>query len=605
MISMNKKEEMRVADYIANFLYKNNITDVFMLTGGGAMFLNDGIAKYKKINVICNHHEQACAMGAVGYAKYKNDLAAVIVTTGCGVTNSMTGLLDAWQDNVPCVFISGQVKSKETTRNSGLPLRQFGVQEADIIPVVKSLTKYAVMVNDANRIAYHLEEAVFLAKSGRPGPVWLDVPMDIQGAIINTSTLTHYQPPNSKSEISIPLAEINEFKQLLTKAKRPIVIAGNGIRLADALTEFRDFIEQNNLPVVVSYLGVDFLEENHPLYVGRLGIKGDRAGNFAVQNSDLVISIGCRLSVALTGFEYDQFARAAKIVVIDIDPNEHKKNTVRIDSFIHSDAKQFFVEVCNENIATIHNDEWVKHCQQWKLQWPVTLRKYDDDGINLYQFMSALSNQLKEDSVVVSDAGSSYYVVSQALKLHNKKQRYITSGAQADMGFTTPAAIGVCVARDKNEVIGITGDGSFQLNLQELQTIVHYNFPIKLFIWNNNGYLSIRATQRKFFNSRFIGTDPKSGVSFPNIEKLSIAYGIKYYKLELVEQLEQDIKQVLAYDGPVLCEVICPPDQEIIPAVSSLKKDDGTMVSKPLEDMYPFLPRDEFYENMIVEPVKE
>ena len=543
-------------------------------------------------------------VGAVGYAKYKG-LAAAYFTTGCGATNAVTRLLDAWQDNVSCLFFSGQVKLKETTRNSGLKLRGFGVQEVDIISIVESITKYAVMVNDPLKIAYQLEKAYFLATTGRKGPIWIDVPMDIQAAWIEEDELEHFDSQSVESVQIIPSpTQIDLFKNKLQKAQRPVILAGNGIRLSEAVVEFKEFIHEYNIPVVVTYLGVDFLQSTDPLYVGRAGTKGDRAGNFALQNADLVLSIGCRLCVSVIGFEYELFAREAELLVVDIDEEEHKKDTVKIGDFLQSDAKVFFQAMASTTKKV--DQRWVDKCLKWRDQWPVCLPEYQNetDGINMYYFMDRLSDQLRKYDVVVSDAGSAIYVVSQALKI-NAKQRYINSGGQADMGFTIPAAIGACIAKKSTDVIAITGDGSFQLNIQELQTIVHLNLPIKIFVWNNNGYLSIRASQRKFFEGRFIGTDSTNGVSFPELEKIAGAYGIQFFKVSDSRALNSTLELVLGFKGPVICEVIVPSDQEVIPAVSSLKKSDGTIVSKPLEDMYPFLDRDVFLNEMIVAPIKE
>ena len=596
---------MRVSDVIMDYFVKLGINDVFMVTGGGAMFLNDAVALNGKLRAVCNHHEQASAMAAVGYAKYRNSYGAAVLSTGCGSTNAITGLLDAWQDNVPCFFVSGQVKRRETSHNANVPLRQFGVQEANIIKVVDSLTKYAVMINKPEEILYHLEKAAFLAVHGRPGPVWIDVPLDMQGATVDINELKHFDSSEFDDKCDIGESDLSLIYDLLKESKRPIIVAGNGVRLGHAVDEFRNFIEKSKIPVAVSYLGVDFLPSNHPQYVGRMGVKGDRAGNFAVQNADLVITFGTRLSVAMTGFEYDLFAREAKIVVVDIDPYEHQKKTVRIDHFINADVKDLLIRIdIEENIQW---KNWGETCKKWRDIWPITLPEHmnDKDGVNKYCFMDVLSKNMNSDSVVVSDAGSSYYVVSQALKISNIKQRYITSGAQADMGFTLPAAIGVCVARNNHDVIGITGDGSFQMNIQELQTIAHYKQPVKLVVWNNHGYLSIRATQNKFFEGREIGTDEKSGVSFPECKKIADAYGIHYIKMSNIKELNSNIKELIDFDGPVICEVICPENQEIIPTVSSLKLPDGRMVSKPIEDMYPFLEREVFYNNMIVTPVEE
>jgi acetolactate synthase-1/2/3 large subunit len=590
--------KQRIADIVASFLVDQGIKDVFTLTGGGAMFLNDGISLNDSINAICNHHEQACAMGAVAYAKYKNGLAAAMLTSGCGSTNAITGLLDAWQDSTSVIFISGQIKRKETSRNAQTNLRQFGVQEADIVSIVESLTKYAVMVNEPEEILYHLEKAVHLATTGRPGPVWIDIPLDVQGFSLDTNELKHFTP---KVEVNQEIKGMDQFIEMYEQAERPIILAGNGVRLSGSVDKLRRFASKNNIPCVVSYLAVDYFEQDNPNYVGRLGIKGDRAGNFALQNSDLIISLGSRLSVCLTGFEYELFARESKLIVVDIDEDEHKKDTVNIDQFIHTDVGGFLENIENKVTSKV-SGEWQKKCMHWKNKWPVYQEGYGTDTVNMYEFIKALSELASKDSIVVSDAGSSYYVTSQSFTLNSNKQRYITSGAQADMGFTLPAAIGACIAA-KKPVVGITGDGSFQLNIQELQTIKHYNLPVKLIVWNNNGYSSIRATQNKFFDGRRIGTDPESGISFPEVEKIANAYELPYVKINNVSELREKLSGVLIDSGPVICEVICPENQEIIPAVSAVKNDDGSMTSKPIEDMYPFLERDEFLDEMIVKSI--
>jgi len=598
---------MRVADYIAQFIQKLGVKHVFMITGGGMMFLSDGVAANKNLNPVFNHHEQASAMAAFAYSKYTGTWGAAYFTTGCGATNALTGVLDAWLDNIPVIFVAGQVKRKETTYNSGLDLRQFGVQEANVLPVVKPITKFSVMVNEPEKIRYYLEKAAFLANFGRPGPVWLDVPLDVQGAPIDEKNLVGFDPkelgmPEFKTEPTI--FEIEQITKMLKVAKRPVILAGHGIRIAGAVSEFKQFVEKYKIPVVGTYLAIDYLPSEHPLFIGRSGLKGDRAGNLAIQNSDLLLNLGSRLGITVTGYEYKLFAREAKIVVVDIDPQEHKKNTVKIDLFVNADVKKFFEAVKEDFEAG--TDGWREKCLDWKNRYPVCLPEYKQskDGINLYYFVDRLSKQLKTDSVVVSDAGSAMYVPAQGLQL-KAGQRFITSGGNAEMGFTIPACIGVSFAKYKGEVIGITGDGSFQLNIQELQTIVYHQLPIKLFVWNNDGYLSIRFTQKRFFPGNGHGTDKSNGISFPDLKKIAYAYGIHYIKISDNELLDKGIQEVLNYSGPVICEVMCSRDQEIIPTVSSKKREDGSMVSKPLEDMYPFLDREEFKSQMIVKPIDE
>jgi acetolactate synthase-1/2/3 large subunit len=381
------------------------------------------------------------------------------------------------------------------------------------------------------------------------------------------------------------------------------VIAGYGIQLGDARKQFVEFIEKYNLPVAFTYLGIDFLPSDHPLYVGRLGTKGDRAGNFAVQNSDLIISLGSSLSVSVTGFRYETFAREAKVLVVDIDQHEHKKKTIRVDAEINTDIKVFFDQTKNIDYKT--NQDWIDKCIEWRNKWPVFIEKYKDtaNGINIYYFIEELSEKMSSDSIVISDAGSAYYATSQGLKIR-KQQRYITSGAQADMGFSIPAAIGAAIASDgKKKVIAITGDGSFQMNLQELQTIVNYNLPIKIFVLNNGGYLSIRNTMDKFFESRYLGTDKSSGLSFPETSKIAHAYDIPYHKLKTGEDISERLLDILSADGYSLTEVICPFKQDMSPSSSAKINSDGKLVSQPLENMSPFLHEDEFLKEMIVKPI--
>jgi acetolactate synthase-1/2/3 large subunit len=589
---------VRVADYIAKFLESRGIKHVFTITGGGAMFLNDGLAKNTNIKGIFNHHEQACAMAAVGYSKVNNQIAVVMPTTGCGGTNTITGVLDAWQDSNKVVFISGNVNKKETTYCSDVPLRKFGVQEANIIDIVKPITKYAVMITNKNSIAYHLEKAFHLCESGRPGPVWIDIPLDIQGSYIDINKLDHFFMVEEKNNIDYSI-----FEQYLKEAQRPVVIAGYGIHLANAKEDFIKFIEKYNLPVTFTYLGIDFLPSDHPLYIGRLGTKGDRAGNFAVQNSDLVISLGSSLSVSVTGFRYETFAREAKKFVVDIDENEHKKGTISVDYILKANVKDF-LRNCNIEYKNKTNQSWINKCISWRDKWPVFNETYKDTtkGINIYYFLNELSKKNKPDSITVSDAGSAYYTTSQALQI-SKQQRYITSGAQADMGFTLPASIGAAVASDSKNIVGITGDGSFQMNIQELQTIVNFNLPIKTFVLNNGGYLSIRNTMDKFFESRYYGTDPKSGLTFPEIEKIAYAYGLPYYRLETSEDLNSKLEEILSLEGYALVEVICPFKQDIVPSSSAKQNEEGKIVSQPLENMFPFLSEEEFNNEMIIKPI--
>lgn len=599
---------MRVTDYIAGFLARElKCKKVFLVTGGGMMFLSDGVACTKELTPICTHHEQGAAMAATAYAKFTGSFGSCMITTGCGGTNAITGLLNAWQDGAKVFFISGQVKRQQTIRNSGVALRQFGVQEADIISIVSSITKYAVMVNEPTDIAYHLEKAKYLAETGHPGPVWLDIPMDVQGAVIEENQLRHFQP-EPVGNCGIYTDEILQLlDRKLSEAKRPVVLAGQGIDLCHTGKNFRDFVKQHHLPVVTSFLGGNSIPTSHPNYIGRVGTKGTRAGNLTLQNADFLLVLGCRLSVSTTGHAFDTFAREAEVMVVDTDPTVQEKNTVKIDHFYQCDLRNFFAAA--GKIKAIAPVQWLEQTQRWQQKYPACFSGCNDDscGINFYGFLDKLSNVFANypGSAVISDAGSSFYATTQAMRF-NEQQRYITSGGQAEMGFSLPAAIGAAAALQEPgaRVVAITGDGSLQMNIQELQTLKHHGFPVKLFIWNNNGYLSIRATQRKFFAGRFIGTDPASGVSFPDLKKLAAAYDLKYVRISCLQECDNLLPEIMQGAEPVICEVMCNPDQEIIPSVISMKLENGTMKSLPLEDMYPLLPWEEFESEMCIAPLK-
>lgn len=598
--------KVRVADVIVDFLIQKKVDTIFGLMGGGAMFLNDALAlRSDKIKTIFNHHEQASAMAAVGYSKMKNSIGAAMFTTGCGSTNAITGVLDAWQDNLPCIFISGQVKRKETSRNirPKTQLRNFGVQEADVVSIVESITKYSNMLNDPNEIYNELEKAYSIAISGCPGPVWLDIPLDVQAAPVKKKKWASIREPTPIVFKKNLRKDIKKIIDLLKKAKRPILVVGNGIRLGKVEKEFVDLVKNWKVPVASSYLAIDIFPNTHKYHVGTLGTKGNRSANFAIQNSDLVIGFGCRMSVPLTGFEYHTFAREAKICIIDINKSEHKKNTIRIDSIIHQDLSLLVPSLPKINFQNQWSD-WLKKCIKWTNKWPVCndYQRDDSNGINLYHFYEIFNKLNNTDSVVVADAGSAGYASAQSVKV-NRKQRYIMPGGQMEMGFTLPCSIGVAFADPKKTVFAITGDGSFQLNIQELQTLSHFKPNIKLIIWNNSGYLSIKSTQKRFFEGRKIGAGPDSGLTFPEIKDIAKAYKLPFKKVSKAKNLGSSIEWLKSFEGPAILEVICPPEQEIIPTASSKTLDDGSMVSTPLEDMYPFLDKEEFLENMVIDPI--
>ncbi len=599
---------IRVADYIAQFISDRlGLKDVFILSGAGSMHLTDGVACNPKLRAICVHHEQSASMALEAYARANENFGVGYFSTGPAALNALTGLGGAWQDTVPCLFISGQVKRASCTRNEGVPgLRQFGVQELDIIPVVSSLCKYTVHLTQPEMIRYELEKAVSIAKSGRPGPVWIDIPMDVQSAIIDPGSLSSYTEVQQTPVASD--ADLAAVCDLLMSAERPVIIAGRGIRLAGAQSVLQTLATEFSIPVVTPYLGIDNLRHDLDIYIGKTGVKGDRPANFTMQNADLVLAIGTSLHISVVGYEYEQFARAARKIVIDIDLTSHRKRTIKIDRLIESDAKKAL-----EGILTGMREAkfksitapWLQRCVSWKEKYPVCLPEYTKTigYINVYTFMNRLSALAGQGDVFIGDAGSAIYAVSQGLILRHNNQRYIPSSAMATMGYTVPAAIGVSAAIGDKRVMAITGDGSLQQNIQELQTILHYNLPIKLFIWNNDGYLSIRASQKNYFQERYIGEGARSGVSIPDTLKICAAYGLEAARVSEVAELDAAIIKALNHNGPYVLEIMTPPEQPIIPTVSSRVNPDGSMSSRPLEDMAPFLDRDEYRANLLIDEI--
>jgi acetolactate synthase-1/2/3 large subunit len=578
------------------------VGDVFMVSGGGTMHLTDAIVKHKKMNYICSQNEQATSMEAEGYSRANENFGVAIVSSGPAATNAITGVVGAWMDSTPCMVISGQSKISQTIYKSGIKkLRQFGSQEINIVPMIDAVTKYSCVIDDPNKIKYHLEKAVYYSKEGRPGPVWLDIPLDIQGALIDPGKLKGFSGKEIKEKIRISKQNLGSLFKLLKKSKRPVMVAGNGIKLSKAQKEFIKFVEFLNIPVVTPRLGIGLMETDHKLHIGRIGNKGDRPGNLAIQNADLLLCVGTRLSINATGHDYKNFAKNAKIVVVDIDKYEHEKHTIAVDKFIHCDAGVFLSSLLNllRQNKFKYSDTWLKICRNWKKKYPVVLPSYKNQKvINTYYFTDVLSKNLNSDDVIVIDSGSSSYVVSQAIKI-KKGQKFIASGGLGSMGYALPASIGASAARGKKRVICITGDGSLHFNAQELQTAAHNRLPIKIFIFNNNSYSSIYNTQHNFFGSRYIGVDKNSGVSLPNILKTGELYGVKGMSIKKNNDIEKKIKEALAYDGPVICDVVCDKKQLIIPTVHSVKNKDGTFTSRPLEDMFPFLSREELQSNMI------
>lgn len=601
---------MRVADYIAKALADYGVKHVFMVVGGGAMFLNNAFGQERRIKYICNHHEQACAIAAESYARLTRKLTVVNVTSGPGSLNTLTGVFGAWTDSIPMLVISGQVRYDTTVRSTGLNLRQLGDQEYDIEKSVSNITKYSVMVTEPNEIKYYLEKAIYLATNGRPGPVWLDIPMNVQGAMINEKDLKPYNQAEDKREIPEKLKPqiLEDIIDSINKAERPVILAGSGIRLSGAHAEFLNVIDLLKIPVTTAWNAHDVLYDGHPYYFGRPGSVGDRPGNFIVQNSDLLLVLGCRLNIRQISYNWKSFAREAYKIVVDIDELELQKPTVNIDLPINADLKDFLQQMLNklEQEELEEKKEWIKWCKERKRRYPVVLEEYwaRKKLVNPYCFMHTLSQHLPEGQITVSGDGTACVTSFQAMTIKKGQRLYTNSGCAA-MGYDLPASIGAYVGSGGEKIVCLAGDGSIMLNIQELETIVFNGYPIKIFILNNNGYHSIRQTQDTFFGEPHVGCDPESGLGFPDFEKLAQGFGIKYVRCENHNDMDKSISSALNGPGPFICEVMLTPDQAFEPKLSSKQLPDGRIVSAPLEDLYPFLDKEELMDNLLIPPMED
>lgn len=599
--------KIKLSDYVADFFVNKDIEQVFSVVGGGSMHLNDSFGHHPKLKSIYNHHEQACAMAADGYARVNNKPALICVTSGPGAVNALNGVIGAYQDSIPMIVVSGQVKSTMMVKTSGLNLRTLGGQEFDIVESLHNATKYAETVLDAKKIKYCLEKAYYLATSGRQGACWLDIPIDIQGLLIETDELESFNP----SEIKFDVISENELCEKidlvfnkLKSAERPVIYAGNGIRLSNSCNEFTELVNVLNVPVVTCWDSIDLIETNNRLYCGRAGLMGDRAGNFAVQNSDLLICIGTRLNVYQTGYNVTTWARGAFTVVVDIDSEELKKKILRADLPICASANSFVKGLLHSNnLEKFDFSNWIQKCNEWKTKYPVVQKKHYETkkNANVYAFMDVLSRMLPEKSVTVVSNGSASVVGSQSYYLA-KISRFIMNCAFSSMGWGLPGAIGVCSANSYKTTICIEGDGSLMMNLQELQTVVTNKLPVKIFVINNQGYQQIRLTQNNIFKGRkHIGIGEESGdLGFPNFKKIAKAFGIPYIGIKNNRQLKQKTLKALNTKGFCLCEVFVTTDQVFEPKSATKKLSDGTLISPPLEDLAPFLTREELEANMII-----
>lgn len=592
--------KIKVAKYISDFLIKHDITDCFMVTGGGAMHLDDALGHQEGLRCIFNHHEQACSIAAEGYTRMTGKLAAVCVTSGPGGTNAITGVMGGWLDSIPMFIISGQVK-RETTIWScpELGLRQLGDQEFDIIHSVKNMTKYAVMLTNPVEVAYHMEKALYLALNGRGGPVWIDVPLDVQGAQVETDDLIHFDPvvedpwklPELKDEL------IDTVLAKIKVAKAPLILAGTGIRLGNAETEFLQLVEKLKIPVVTAWNANDTLEFDSPFFAGMPGTVGTRPGNFAVQNCDLLISLGCRLNIRMIGYNHYDFAKNAYKIIVDIDPRELQKPTIRPDMPVNADVKMFISALLEKEYSpAVEHENWVNWCHQLVEKYPATQSEYYNNGnalINPYVFMDKLFAKLDPDDRIICGNGSACVITFQAGKIQQGQRMFTNSGCAA-MGYGLPAALGVAVSDNTKRTICIDGDGSVMMNVQELATIAHNKLNVKLIVLNNNGYHSIRQTQTNLFQPPFIGIDGESGVGFPDFGKLADAFGIQFFSLNSEKNCSAVLDEMLKSDGPCLCEAVVDPTQNFAPKSSSKVLPDGRITSPSLDDMAPFLPREEF-----------
>lgn len=593
---------MNVSEFIFNYYAQKGIDTAFMVTGGQAMWLNDAIGRNDNYDIICTHHEQSVAMSADAYGRIKNKPALALVTAGPGSVNAMNGVVGGYTDSSPMIVISGQAALSFVQYQERTQIRQHGVQGINIKPLVENVVKYFITIDDPQKTEYYLEKAYHEATTGRPGPVWVDVPLDIQNTQIDVRYMEKYIPEQeAKGQATLKQA-VKQAYHLLENAKRPVFLVGQGVSLADARNEFYAYVNQVRIPVITARLGIDLIESDNNLYVGRPGNYGERAANFAIQNADVIISVGCRLASSLVGHNPKQFGKNAYLFVVDIDQKELDKPGAKIDYKARLDCKDFFIKLQDE--LDVHKlpayEEWVAKCNEWKKKYPVVQPEYKDENpVNSYYFIDKLSQIADAKAAILVDTGSCFHVACQAWKV-KKGQSYLTTGGLSSMGYWA-AGIGACMANGKKSTIVITGDGSLQMNIQEFATIKHNNLPIKVFILNNNGYLLIRHTQHNFMEDRLVGEGPDSGVWCPDAMRIADAYGIKGVRIENVDEIESKIQAVLDYDGPVVCEIMTPEWQMLIPRIASEKLPDGTLKSRNYEDMFPYLSEEEVKENMIAE----
>jgi len=598
---------MKLSDYVIQFVIDLDVKHLFFLPGGGAMHLNDSLGgRSKDIDPVCMLHEQAAAIAAENYAKATGNIGVALFTTGPGSTNAVTGVAGAWLDSTPCLFLSGQCKRSDLKGDSGV--RQMGVQEVDIPAIVAPITKYVVTVMDPAKIRYELEKAVYIAKEGRPGPVWVEIPLDVQAATIDPATLKGFTPEAAKGPSQDLGPSVEQTIEYLLNAERPIILAGHGIRLARAIEDFRALVDRLRVPVIASWLAPDLLAFDHPYYVGRPGVVAPRGVNFALQNSDFLLTIGTRIDCTMTGYAPEKLARAAKKVMVDIDPAELRKFDNYFELRVQADAGDFIGELTRqmEIVKLPDITPWRGRCMDWKMKYPVVLPEHrkPDQKVSTYYFAEVVSELMQPGDFIISgSSGAGIEIFQHALRM-KKNQRLFHTTALGSMGYGLPAAIGACAAVGKGSTVCVEGDGSLQLNVQEFATVARDQWPIKLFVLNNSGFSSIRTSQNRWFG-RLIAADETSGLVLPPITKVAEAYGLRAVQIKDQSNLKEEVAAVLAMEGPVVCEVICVPDEARIPSLGAVQRADGSMVSKPLEDLSPLLDREEFRSNMLIPTIDE
>ena len=601
--------KIRLSDYVFKFLAEAGVKDVFLLPGGGCMHLLDSLGQRKDISHTCFLHEQAAVIAAEAYGQYANRPGVALVTTGPGSTNAITGVAGAWIDSTPLLVLSGQAKRQDLRHHTGV--RQMGIQEVDIVSLVTPITKYAVTVLEPERIKYYLQKAFYLATTGRKGPVWLDIPLDVQGSVIEEKDLKGFDTPVKEIEGKGLALKARRTLELLRKAKRPVILLGNGVRSAGCENEFKELIDKLRLPVLATWKAADLMPENHDLYCGKPGAIGQRGANFTQQNCDWIMTLGARLDLCQVAHNYPNFAREARKIIVDIDAAEIRKLKtfgMNIDIEINSNVRDFLTQLNSSIREENQNDytEWLGRCRQWKTQYPVILPEYKNTTgpINTYTLIDILSEILKEDDLLVpGSSGACAEIVQQAYRI-KKGQRLLNTPGLGAMGFGLPASIGACLASGKRRTISIIGDGGLQHNIQELETLARLQLPIKIFILNNNGYGSIKAMQENHFNGRYVCCSPESGLTLPNICRVASAYGLKTNRIETQENLREKLSSAIETQGTIVCDLLMDPEIATSPRVSSQVLPDGRVVSKAMEDLWPFLDRDEFRKNMLVKPAE-